>query len=40
MYSIKLNDKAIRTVVLKKSSVEINGKNKLIILLIDVHDKV
>ena len=41
MFNIKLNDlQFYRTVVLKKNIVEIDGKNKVIIMIRDVSDKI
>jgi hypothetical protein len=41
MYNIKLSDETLgfRTVILKKSRVEVNGENKEIIMIRDVSAK-
>ena len=41
MYNIKLSDeKVFKTVVLTKRKVEVDGANKLIIMVRDISDKV
>ena len=40
MYNIKLTDDTCRTVILTKNKVEIDGKDKTLIMIRDVSDKV
>ena len=40
MYNIKMSDGNVRTVVLTKRKYEVDGENKLIIMIRDVSDKV
>ena len=40
MYNIKMSDENMRTVVLTKRKYEVDGENKLIIMIRDVSDKV
>ena len=40
MYNIKLTDDTCRTVILTKNEVEIDGKDKTLIMIRDVSDKV
>ena len=40
MYNIKMDDSNMRTVVLTKRKYEVDGENKLIIMIRDVSDKV